>query len=235
LINTFIQLLRTIVHDCSELLRLHCISCLKSIKLAQGSRPIIEKSGSMTDEITLSESELPQIYIRIESAYELHLKKFGVKLPKLYRKADEKEFTIDAIVLCALAKYEGKDVPKSNLTKIVRKFYPETNDVQQARHLGRQKGWNIASGRRGDMRADLATDEYCLLNLTEPYPEFNGIDGPRSARGGKDFEDLKSKFDFRCATCGSLEGEANFLNSVFIADHYNRVIWIQISLFLLRI
>ena len=65
----------------------------------------------MTDEITLSESELPQIYIRIESAYELHLKKFGVKLPKLYRTADEKEFTIDAIVLCALAKYEGKDIP----------------------------------------------------------------------------------------------------------------------------
>ena len=177
---------------------------------------MIEKSESMTDEITLSESELPQIYIRIESAYELHLKKFGVKLPKLYRTADEKEFTIDAIVLCALAKYEGKDIPKSNLTKIVRNFYPETNDVQQARHLGRQNGWNIASERRGDTRAALASNSYRLVNLTEPYPEFNGIDGPRSARGGKDFEDLKSKFDFRCATCGSLEGEANFLNSAIV-------------------
>ena len=163
--------------------------------------------------ITLSESEIPQIYLKIQGAYEEHLEELGVKIPKLYRDRDEKEFTIDAIVLCALAKYQGKAVPKSTLTKIVRSFHPETNDVQQARHLGRQKGWNIASGKRGDTRADLASDEYCLLNLTEPYPEFNGIDGPRSARGGKDFEDLKSKFDFRCATCGSLEGDANFLNS----------------------
>ena len=167
----------------------------------------------MVDEKTLTKSEMPQIYKRVQKAYEEHLEKVGVKLPKLYRDQNQQEFTIDAIVLCALAKYEGEGIPKSSLTKIVRVFYPETNDVQQARHLGRQKGWNIASGRRGDTRAVLAVDEYCLVNLTEPYPDFNGIDGPRSARGGQDFEDLKTKFDSRCATCGSLEGEPNFLNS----------------------
>ena len=167
----------------------------------------------MVDEITLSKKEIPKIYERVQSQHEAHLEKLGVKLPKLYKTKDEKEFNIDAIVLCALAKYQGRGVSKSTLTKIVRVFYPETNDVQQARHLGRQQGWNIASARRGDSRVTLAAGEYCLVNLIEPYPEFNGINGPRSARGGDNFEELKSKFDSRCATCGSLEGDANFLNS----------------------
>lgn len=167
----------------------------------------------MNREFTLSASDLKKNYLRVVSAYESSLKQFGVKLPKLYRDQDLAEFTIDSIVLCTLVKYQGEGVPKSALTQIVRHFYPDTNDVQQARHLGRQKGWNIASGRRGDTRAGLGADEYCLVNLTEPYPEFNGINGPRSARGGANFEELKSRFDFRCATCGSLEGSSNFLNS----------------------
>lgn len=167
-------------------------------------------------DFNLTSSEIPALYKKLEKSHQENLEKLGVKLPKLYRDENQGSFTIDAIVLCALAKYEGKGVPKSALTKIVRVFYPETNDVQQARHLGRQKGWNIASGRRGDIRVNIAADEYCLVNATEPYPDFNGIDGPRSARGGKDFEELKEKFSNRCATCGSTEGEPNFLNSAIV-------------------
>ena len=44
-----------------------------------------------------------------------------------------------------------KEVSKQELTDFIRQFYPETNDVQQARHLSKQKGYNIISGTRGDI------------------------------------------------------------------------------------
>jgi len=115
-------------------------------------------------------------------------------------------------VLVALAKFAGEPVTKSDLTAYVRTYYPETNDVQQARHLGRQQGWYIASGRRGDIGIELEADEYCLVSLEDCYPEWAGTNGHRSARPAGSFDDLKAQYGNRCATCGSEEGKKNFIN-----------------------
>jgi hypothetical protein len=97
-----------------------------------------------------------------------------------------------------------KPISKQELTNFVKKYYPNTNDVQQARHLSMQKGWNILSSTRGDLGADFPKSSYKLIDLQNPYSAFahdrrNGFHG--------DFEKLKKIYGYHCATCGSIEGK----------------------------
>ena len=162
-------------------------------------------------------AEIQALYRQVAKLHQDHLSIQGVKLPRLENKG---EFTKDALVLCHLFKEIGKPVSKSQLTDTVRYWYPETNDVQQARHLGRQKGFFIISGQRGDAQAKipevsnirLTKTDYCLVTMTKSYPGFSGISGHRSTRGGASFGELVKNYGYRCVTCGSLEGEGNLLN-----------------------
>jgi hypothetical protein len=117
--------------------------------------------------------------------------------------------TKDAIVLAFLFKNLGKPVTKSELTSAVRFFYPEVNDVQQGRHLAAQRGFWIESGTRGDSGQSLRPNEYMLVTLEETYPGWR--DHRREMPD--DFETLKTLYGNRCATCGSSEGETNFINA----------------------
>lgn len=161
----------------------------------------------------INEKELKIIFEnKIIPSHITFLKQYKVKLPKLYISG---ALTKDGITLGLLTKYIKQPITKTELTRIIRKWYPNTNDVQQPRHLGRQKGWYILSGTRGDIlpeKMTLNNNEYCLITLEKPYPGYSGIDGHRSARGGINFQELKQKFDYRCATCGSKENEKNYLN-----------------------
>jgi len=165
----------------------------------------------------IENSEISTLYARIRDLHHEYLHHFGVKLLKL--KSGSK-YTKDALVLCYLFKNIGEPVSKSDLTDFVRQHFPDTNDVQQARHLGRQKGFYIVSGTRGDMldkipslsEISLGKNDYCLVNLKEPYPGYSGIDGHRSSRGGSNLKDLIRNYNFRCATCGSEQNEGNLLN-----------------------
>jgi len=174
----------------------------------------------MSDRIEILEPlEIENTYNIISDFYNKHLKSYGVILPKLKNK--NLSYTKDSLVLVYLAyKYPNqKVVTKQELTEFIRRFYPDVNDVQQARHLARQKGWYIISSRRGNHvdvleilknKAESITsgDFYYLVSLEEPYPGFKKRIQPKS----KDFEELKKKFDYRCATCGSREGEPNLKN-----------------------
>ena len=96
---------------------------------------------------------------------------------------------------------------KEELTQIIRELIdPNVNDVQQARHLGHQKGWYILSGTRRDneaIEAGLKDGDYWLKTLEEPYPGYNA-----SRRiVTEDFDELKAAYEYRCACCGSKEGE----------------------------
>lgn len=160
---------------------------------------------------SLSEDELKDLYKAIANAHALHLAKHDIPLPKLEVSGS---FTKNAIVLAVLFKYQGQPVSKEELTGIIKNWYPATNDVQQARHLGRQKGWHIISGTRGDRGErgpnviTLAQGQYILVSLESPYPGYRTRRSPLTA----DFAELKAAYDFRCATCGSQEGEPNLLN-----------------------
>jgi len=153
----------------------------------------------------LTQDEIEQSYNRIKKLWERHLKAFGVVLPRL-RVAGN--FTKDALVLVYL--FQGypdtRIVSKKELTRFIRQFDPDVNDVQQARHLGAQKGWYIAAGGRDNRVVDLKIGEYKLVTLREPYPGFRHS----STSHTSNWDELKERYGNRCATCGSKEGEPHF-------------------------
>lgn len=93
----------------------------------------------MLDSLILNKKSIEAIYKTVQDFHEKYLEQYGVKLPKLYAK--KCKFTKDALVLVYLA-YDypkTRKVSKEELTKFVRSYYPNTNDVQQARHLGAER------------------------------------------------------------------------------------------------
>jgi hypothetical protein len=121
----------------------------------------------------MSDDEIKTGYDRIKEYYERYLASKGMSLPKL--KNSSGDYTKDALVLVYLAKdYPNtKIVSKQEITDFVKHFYPNVNDVQQARHLSMQKGWNIVSSTRGDTLAEnFPKHSYKLLDLTTIYPAF---------------------------------------------------------------
>lgn len=147
---------------------------------------------------------LKQQYALLRDFHSKFLKQLGVKLPKLQ---DAKgNFTKDALVLAYLSQGYPKTraVSKKELTRFVRSFYPDTADVQQARHLAAQSGWWISSGTRDNIVVHLRHGEYQLYTLEKAYPEFTC--GHRLTETA-DWAKLKRQYGFRCATCGSEENK----------------------------
>ncbi|MDD5528105.1 MAG: hypothetical protein PHO56_03995 [Patescibacteria group bacterium] len=161
----------------------------------------------MLDSLILNKKSIENIYQTVFEYHKKYLKKFGVKLPKLY---DLKGgFTKDGLVLVYLAYDYPKTriVSKEELTKFVRSYYPNTNDVQQARHLGAQAGWWIVAGGRDNIVLKVKRGSYQLYTLEQPYPSFKK--GRRISKTDN-WEKIKEKYNFRCATCGSSEGKPHF-------------------------
>lgn len=146
--------------------------------------------------------EIEKTYILIYKHYKEYLEPYGVKMPKLNIKGN---YTRDALILIYLAQGypHTRIISKSELTEFIRIYYPDTNDVQQARHLGAQKGWFIAAGGRDNRNVELSRGEYKLVSLEDPYPAFHG----HRVDENVDWEELKAQYDYRCATCGSKENE----------------------------
>lgn len=151
----------------------------------------------------LSDNEIREIYEMICKYYNKYLKQYGVKLPKLTDK--EGNYTKDALVLVYLAQGypKTKSVSKVELTQFIHQYYPD--DVQQARHLGAQRGWFIVSGARGNKHVPLKYGEYQLITLEKPYPAFK----EHRIEETDEWENLKKQYGYRCATCGSEEGKTH--------------------------
>ena len=125
-------------------------------------------------------------------------------MPKLY--GSKGNFTKDALVLIYLT-YDypnTRKVSKEELTRFVRSYYPNTNDVQQARHLGAQAGWWIVAGGRDNIVLKIGRGSYQLYTLEQPYPGFKK--GHRISETDS-WDEIKEKYNFRCATCGSQENK----------------------------
>jgi hypothetical protein len=158
----------------------------------------------------LSKEQVMETYETISTYHKDYLAGAGVKLPQLEKGG---EFTKDALVLVYLAQGypDTRWITKKELTDFVRLYHPDTNDVQAGRHLGMQRGFYIVSSRRGNYLPEGAPppkgDSYLLVTLEKPHPAF--VPKRRSSNADSDFETVKQKYDYRCATCGSKEGEAN--------------------------
>ncbi len=154
----------------------------------------------------MEDKEILEVYELIKKYHAQYLAQRGVKLPKLMR---GKNYSKNALVLVYLCRnYPNTSiVSKDELTQFVRQFHPNTNDVQQARHLGAQNGWYISSGTRKDnVSLSLSDSEYHLETLEQSYPGFTA-ERRECADGDDFFEELKRAYHYRCATCGSREGE----------------------------
>lgn len=161
----------------------------------------------------MTEQEINEIWNVITENYNKYLKEKAVRLPKL---TENGNYTKNALVLVRLAKsYPNTEiVTKSELTKFMQEFYPDIVDVQQARHLAMQEGWNIVSGTRGDSEIKIPNSSYKLIDLKTVYPAFTkerrqGFEG--------DWKTIKKQYNYRCAVCGSQEGkEHNFRKGVIV-------------------
>lgn len=154
-----------------------------------------------------TDEEIRRTYGLLAEHHARHLAGLGVKLPAL-RKPNG-DYTLAALVLVYLARGypDVATVSKAELTRFIRSYDADVNDVQQARHLAAQSGWYILSGTRNDDRTmDVRAGEYRLITLEAAYPGFNAQ--RRADWTGPDYwERLQEAFGYRCATCGSLEGE----------------------------
>ncbi len=148
-----------------------------------------------------------KIYKQITFYHKKYLKQCGVNLPKL--KNNTGSYTKNALILIYLSQdYPNtKKVTKQELTQFIRKYYPNVNDVQQARHLGAQQGWWIAAGGRDNIVVSLKIGEYQIYTLKEPYPGFTRNKRQTSISS---WDDIKKYYSYRCATCGSKENEPHF-------------------------
>ena len=155
----------------------------------------------------MSENEIKEIFKIIQEYYKKYLKNDEVKLINLQDKSGK--FTKDALTLCYLAQNypNTKAISKNDLTSFVRQFYPDTTDVQQARHLAKQKGYYIISGTRGDIGQKIKAGYYQLITLEKPYQSYKP--NRRSGIESANFEELQKEYDYKCATCGSVEGKAH--------------------------
>jgi hypothetical protein len=154
--------------------------------------------------MNLPTDKIIEQYAKISDFHEKFLKKFGVKLPELYD--SNKKFTKNALVLVYLSMGypKTKVVTKTELTYFMREFYPDTADVQQARHLGAQDGWWIVAGGRDNIVEKVKRGSYKLYTLERPYPGFKK--GHRE-KDVSNWDELKAAYGYRCATCGSREGD----------------------------
>ena len=138
--------------------------------------------------------------VNLKKDWELHLKQFGVKsISKLVN--NKGTVVINGLVLCILKNNEGNFVSKKKLTADISKYTNQIhNDIQQARHLGLQYGWNITqiklNGESG----------YILVNTTQPHPYFQNS---RRLDTITDWSGLKQRYNHQCAVCGSIEGHFN--------------------------
>jgi hypothetical protein len=160
----------------------------------------------MPDSLILNKNSIKDIYQNIQDYHQKYLVQYGVKLPSLYNKG---KFTKNALVLVYLAYGYPKtrEVQKEELTKFIRNYYPNTNDVQQARHLGAQSGWWIVAGSRDNIVLKIKAGSYQLYTLERPYPGFKK---DRRITKIDSWEKIKKYYSYRCATCGSREKEPHF-------------------------
>lgn len=161
----------------------------------------------MREHKNLSGSEIKKQYGLVVEYHNKYLKKYGVTLPKLFDKS--KKFTKNALALVYLSwgYPKTRNVSKTEITQFMRRFYPNINDIQQPRHLGAQDGWWIVAGGRDNIVVTIPRGYYQLYTLEQPYPSFKK--GHRVS-DIKNWEELKASYGYRCATCGSREGEPHF-------------------------
>lgn len=116
-------------------------------------------------------------------------------------------YSESALTLVYLSRYYPNtlSMSKDDITRFCEKCIgKKINDLQAPRHLATQYGWCIQSGRNNPS-PDVPSGYYKLITLESSLPNFSKK--RRENYGNNDFEKIKKSYGYRCATCGSKEGE----------------------------
>lgn len=176
-------------------------------------------SDTPNKNFNLTDQEIIDSYNQISSFWENNLKQFNVKLPSLTKDKKSPVFTDSSLVLVLLAQnYPNTFIfNKFEITTFLNNYRKRINaatinDSQMQRHLAAQMGWYIASGTRGDKipgPIQLGKGEYKLLSLATPFPNFTYLSRAVDLKEDE-WEQIKASYDYRCATCGSKEGQLSY-------------------------
>jgi len=143
----------------------------------------------------------------LKNDWKHNLKSHGVKLCKFNKKSPTKNSLVLLwIYFCSKQNYKTNQEQLQNLIKEYRLNAGEVSGIQRGLY---GQGWEIYSGKRGNdinNDYDLKTSEY-FIDITKPNERFS-IE--RRDTKGLDWEAIKKIYDYRCATCGSKEGEKIF-------------------------
>ena len=156
-------------------------------------------------------TEARKLFGEIESLWNTNLKEYGVRLPSFGNHGSYQLMYL----YCNLKQIVHKD----DVQKWVREnWIPDVGD-SQIRHLGAQAGFNLYKGGEvapdGTVISGGKRSGYAVLWDLEnvcPHWKQHRIAGVKSG----DWEEIKKIYDYRCATCGSKEGERNFKNTSLI-------------------
>ena len=86
----------------------------------------------------LTDQQIEETYRLIEQHHQEFLVSQGVRLPRLRQAGQYTKYALTLVYL-AQGYPHTRTVSKKELTEFIRQYYPDVNDVQQARHLGYQK------------------------------------------------------------------------------------------------
>ncbi len=138
-----------------------------------------------------NKTELQRAWEELQSIHTEYLKPHGVKIPgsSFY---DEQA---KSIWLAVLHYYAGTAVDKNVISDVVKRDRPDLSHDQQVRHLKRD-GWSLLGRGKHE------------LNPYRPSLEWINARNRRDSRlNARSFDDIKSLFGNRCATCGAREGQ----------------------------
>ncbi len=167
----------------------------------------ISKQGNHTH---ISNNEINSIYAKLKNEHATYLAQYGVRLPKKY--------SMKALWLVYLRKCRGKLVHKDTISEFVQSKKPKSGKDQQVRHLA-SDGWYVLN--KGDKIPNqdkkIESGYHVLLTVENPKPNFLHKALKRAGRvSAQNFEQLKVTYDFRCATCGSIENKPHILEPTLI-------------------
>lgn len=147
----------------------------------------------------------------------VHLRRLGVKIRGLRKK--DKTYYPKSVALVFLSMHIGQPLHVQRIDSFVQRIVGRTFDPQ-VRHLyGNAHGFHILSSKKRDIgmehiRAEGQSSALMLVNLESTHPNFSPA--ARSTEGALDEDEwrqIKQRFGFRCATCGSEEGQPHLHNS----------------------
>lgn len=137
-----------------------------------------------------TDEQLENAWVEVQRVHREHLNKHGVRLPT--------QASPRWIWLAMLFHFRPGPVHKNEVSDAVRRAFPAAAPDQQVRHLKRE-GWNIEGESPG---------AHVLADPFRPSSEFVSQDAHKRKRvAARVFDDLKTAYGHRCATCGATEGE----------------------------